>query len=45
MSAYDRWLDVDDDDEPCEHCDCVKCECDREPDTDEYDDDGDCYGY
>jgi hypothetical protein len=37
----DYWCD----DEPCEDCGKVKCECDREPADVYYDDDGDCYGY
>jgi len=40
MSAYDRWLDVDDEDEVCDKCDHWPCECDREPAEVCYDDDG-----
>jgi hypothetical protein len=35
--------DIEDEEEVCDDCGKVKCECDREPADVYYDDDGDCY--
>jgi len=38
-----EYLYLADDDDFCPHCEKIRCECGREPDEDEWDDDGDCY--